>query len=84
MSTLSVEENLAITNILGCFVIAITLFSIINIFFGNEIIKSLKLDERFPKIKKFIELRLKFQRYYLFINTLIIIGLIAVCLAGIY
>lgn len=38
------------------------------IFFGNEIIKYLDLENKYPKLATFLKLRAKFQRYYLMWN----------------
>ena len=61
--------------------ILVIIFDILGIFFGNEIIKYFKLEERFPRLGIFFRLRLKFQRYYLTWNILI---LFLVCFTGIY
>nr|UEV87025.1 hypothetical protein [Grifola frondosa] len=71
-SSLSYEENLAIIHLSGSISILLSLLSIIFIFYGNIIIDYLQLEVRFPKLAKFIQLRRKFQQFYLFINILII------------
>lgn len=76
MTTLSFEQSVSIVNILGCMIILISLISLVSIFFGNSLIDSLKLEERFPRLKNFIALRLKFQRYYLILDVTIIIGIL--------
>lgn len=72
LSTITYEQNIAFINLSGTFVIFVTLFSIIAIFYGDRLINYLKLEERYPKIAKYIILRRKFQQFYLLINILII------------
>jgi len=72
LSTITYEQNIAFINLSGTFVIFVTLFSIIAIFYGDMLINYLKLEERYPKIAKYIILRRKFQQFYLLINIFII------------
>ena len=49
---------------------------IISILFaisGNYLIDKLSLEQKFPKLSKIIQLRAKFQRYYIIINSVFII-----------
>jgi|SRR6267378_4985324 len=70
---LNYQQNLAMSNILGSLFIIFTLFSIISIFYGEKLITYFDLENRFPKIAKFIQLRRKFQQYYLLMNICLII-----------
>jgi hypothetical protein len=70
------EQNLAMSNILGSMFVIFTLFSILSIFYGDRLIIFFNLENKFPKIAKFIQLRRKFQQYYLLMN----IGLIFIVL----
>jgi hypothetical protein len=44
------------------------LISIIFVFYGDLLIKRFDLENKYPKIAKFIQLRRKFQQYYLLLN----------------
>ena len=70
-NSLEYSQNIAIINLFGIFVIIISLFSIISIFYGNKIIDYLGL-EYYPWLTKFIALRRKFQNFYLLINIFLI------------
>ena len=70
---LSLEQNLALVNFLGTFIIVITVINILFIFYSNKIIDYFKLETRYPKLAFYINLRRKFQEYYLLWNTFIII-----------
>jgi hypothetical protein len=70
---LNYEQNLAMSNILGSMFIIFTLFSIISIFYGDKLITYFDLENKFPKIAKFIQIRRKFQQYYLLMNIALII-----------
>jgi len=74
---LNYEQNLAIVHISGSIFILFTLISIISIFYGEKLIIFFDLENRFPKIAKFIQIRRNFQQYYLLMN----IGLIIIVLA---
>ena len=59
--------------------IIFTLFSIISIFYGEKLITYFDLENRFIKLSKFIQIRRKFQQYYLLLNiSLIIIVLLLI------
>jgi len=66
------EQNLAMSNILGSMFILFSLISIISIFYGDKLIIFFDLENRFPKIAKFILIRRKFQQYYLLMNMILI------------
>jgi hypothetical protein len=70
---LNYEQNLAMSNILGSMFIIFTLFSIISIFYGDKLITYFDLENKYPKMAKFIQIRRKFQQYYLLINIALII-----------
>ena len=66
------EQNLAMSNITGSMFILFSIISILSIIFGDKLIIFFDLENRFPKLAKFIQIRRKFQQYYLLMN----IGLI--------
>ena len=73
------EELFAFIHISGCLIIFLSLLSIIGIFYGQFFITYFKINERYPRLKKFFELRRKFQNYYLWFEfTLITIVLVAI------
>jgi hypothetical protein len=74
---LNYKQNLAIVHISGSMFILFSLISIISIFYGDKLIIFFDLENRFPKITKFIKIRRKFQQFYLLMN----IGLIFIVLA---
>jgi hypothetical protein len=49
-------------------VILASTISILFIFFGEYLIQQYDLENKYPKLVKFIKLRRKFQRYYLILN----------------
>ena len=71
-STLSFLETYAIVHLSAVVLIFLSLTSIISIFYGDIIITKLQLTTRFPLIIKTIELRRKFQQFYLITNILTI------------
>jgi hypothetical protein len=69
---LNYEQNLAIVHISGSMFILFSLISIISIFYGEKLILFFNLENKFPKIANFIQIRRKFQQYYLLMNISLI------------
>ena len=72
LSSLTFEQNVAIVNVTGCIVIIISLISLFGVFYGNILIDKLHLENKFPKIARFIKWRRKFQFYYSLIDFILI------------
>ena len=60
-------------HIIFLLVIMISAFNILSLYLGDKLIVYLNLEEKYPKIAKFIQLRRKFQNYYLLLNTSMIL-----------
>jgi hypothetical protein len=54
------------------------LFSIISIYYGDIVIKYLKLETKYPKLAKIINLRIKVLNFYMFNNFLLIVILLII------
>ena len=80
LDTLSILQESSILHILLFTVLTVTVFNILSVLFGFELIKYFKVEERMPKLAGFFRLRAQFQRYYLIWNVSIIF---TVCLFGI-
>lgn len=80
LDSLTLFEEASLLNILIYIILLCSIINIIAIFFGNEIIRYLNLENKFPKLSFFFKLRAKFQRYYFLWNSLIIVF---VCIFGI-
>ena len=50
-------------NILGLIFIFSCLISVVSIFYGDFLIKYFNLEEKFPKIAKFIQLKKKISKF---------------------
>lgn len=74
------QESALLHIIIYIYILA-TVFNILGIFFGNEVIKYFELENKYPKLHIFFKLRAKFQRYYLIWNISI---LLVVCFLGIF
>ena len=68
LDTLTQIEELSLLHTLIFVVIILNLYSILGVFFGNELIKYFDLENKFPKLAFYFKLRTKFQRYYLIWN----------------
>lgn len=73
LSTLSVEELCILMNLLVCVFILTCLITIIFAFYGNYFINKLSLETKYPKISGFIKWRIKFQHYYIIVNSIYIV-----------
>ena len=76
MSTLTLEQLGALAHLFSAFSILFSLISIITIVYSNMLLEFFKIEEKFPKLARYIRIRQKFQQYYLFLNFLIIIFII--------
>jgi hypothetical protein len=88
LETLSVEKLGALTVLIFSGVILSGCINIISIYFGEYLVNKYKIDERFPKLAKFIQLRRTLQKYYLIYSLSIIIFssvfLIVVCFIEVF
>jgi hypothetical protein len=73
MLTLSLTKQSAVIHIVNSILILLCLSSLITVFYADSLIKYFKIEEKYPRIAKYIQLRRKFQQYYFFLNALLII-----------
>lgn len=73
LASLSLMEICLIINISSCVFILTCIISILFAISGNYLIDKFSLEKKLPKLSKIIQLRIKFQRYYVFINSVFII-----------
>ena len=70
VENLTVEEKLALCGLVFNHLILTNTITIILILYGDYLLKRFDLVNKYPKIAKFIQLRKKFQGYYLKISFL--------------
>ena len=73
LATLSSIEICLIINITSCVFIFTCIITIFFSISGNYLINKFSLEQKLPKLSKIIQLRVKFQNYYVFINSVFII-----------
>lgn len=73
IASLNLEQVGLVAHITTSIFIIVCLFNILSVLMSDFLIKYFKLELKFPKLSKFLELRRKFQNYYLIINFLLII-----------
>lgn len=71
--TLNFEQTLAILHLSGALFILISFYIILMIYFGDSLIKYFNLEKSYPKLANFIQMRRKFQNYYIIFNIITII-----------
>jgi hypothetical protein len=71
-SSYTTAELGAISHILACISISGCLFNIAIAYYGDYLIIYYKLEEKYPKLAKWIKLRRKFQHYYIGLNIILI------------
>jgi hypothetical protein len=72
LSLLSIEQICILINITTSLFILTCIFSIFTAYSGNYLINKLDLSKKYPKLTRFIELRVKFQHYYILINLILV------------
>jgi len=73
LASLSIMEICLVVNIFSCVFIITCIISILFAVFGNYLIDRFSLVQKFPKLSRIIQLRVKLQRYYVIINSVLII-----------
>lgn len=68
----STEQLGAISHILACITIFGCILDISIAYYGDYLIIYYKLEEKYPRLAKWIRLRRKFQHYYIGLNIIII------------
>ena len=76
LTTLSLEQSFALVHVLFLIAILIALFNLASVFYGESLIQVFKIEIRFPKLAKIINIRRKFQQYYFGWNLFIIFSII--------
>lgn len=78
LSNLSLTEICLVINIFSYIFILTCIITIIFSVYGNIIINKLSLEKKYPKLSKFITLRVKLQHTYVLINTLLIASVLVI------
>lgn len=73
ITSLSLIQKLTLINILTGVLILNCLLTLIAVFYGESLISYFNIEQKFPRLTKFIKLRSKFQQFYFFVNSIIII-----------
>jgi hypothetical protein len=71
-------EKLAIVNLIFSQMIISSLLSLIFIFYGEYLIKYFNLENKYPKLAKFIQFRKKFQLFFFIWNILWIFSIVLI------
>lgn len=78
LTTLNVHQLGALANLIFSGIILTSIISITFIFTGDYLIKRFHLEQKYPKLAKFIQLRRKFQNFYFFVNILAIFVVLSI------
>jgi phage pi2 protein 07 len=73
MQSLSLIKQGAVIHFIIFLILFLNLFSLITIFYGESLIKYFKLEEKYPRLAKFIQFRRKFQQFHYFTSVLIMV-----------
>jgi len=77
-SQLGLAETLAAVNLSGCLVVFVSMISIIIVLYSDTLIEKYKIVERYPRLTNIIEIRRKFQKYYLIWDISVILGVLII------
>nr|YP_010134865.1 hypothetical protein KYX09_mgp13 [Xerocomus impolitus]QWM94553.1 hypothetical protein [Xerocomus impolitus]QWM97185.1 hypothetical protein [Xerocomus impolitus]UHB41860.1 hypothetical protein [Xerocomus impolitus] len=80
INSLNYFQSLAISHLFLIILISILLIDLMTIYFGDYFLDKFNIKDKYPRIFKIIELRRKFQKFYL-IKDLVIIFLALIALA---
>jgi len=72
ISSLNLEQVGLVAHITTSIFIIVCLFNILSVLMSDFLIKYFELEIKFPKLSIFLQLRRKFQTYYLILNFLLI------------
>lgn len=85
LDTLNQDQLYAMFHILTSMTIFISLITIISVFYGDLLFNYFKIETRFPRFKRFFELRRKYRQFYILWHfTLICLVLIAIVVFNLY
>lgn len=73
IDSLNVIELGALTHIIVSFIILICFWNILVLYFADRLIIWFKIEEKYPKLAKWIKIRKKFQDFYIIINSIAIV-----------
>ena len=73
VKSLTLIQNSILVHVLLLIVILFLLWNILAAYYSNKIITYFNLETRFPRLKRYFELRVKFQDYYIGLNAFIVI-----------
>lgn len=73
LDNLNLHQKYALIHILLSIIIFISILNIMILYLGDELIKYLKLEEKYPKLAKYIKLRRKFITYNIMFDSLVIL-----------
>ena len=71
LKSLTFEQLNALSHILAALLVLLCLIDIILVIYNDFLITFFKLEERFPKLARFIQLRRKYQRFHMFVSFII-------------
>jgi hypothetical protein len=74
--SLTTIQKGALAHILFCIGLLFCIFDILLAYYSDKIIIYFKLETKYPKLAKYIQLRRKFQNYYIKFNFILIIVLV--------
>lgn len=72
-SSLNTHQLGAIGHIAASIFVLLCLFSLVSVFYGERLINYFNLENKYPKLAKYIQIRRKFQHYYFLLNVILII-----------
>jgi hypothetical protein len=73
LSNLTLLQKGAVAHIIASIFIIFCLFSILSAVFGDFLITYFKLEEKWPKLAKWVQLRIKLQYTYIVANAIFIL-----------
>lgn len=72
------EYGITLSHLLLMLFILFLLFSHLSVLYGNYLIEKFDLVNKYPKLHKILEYRMKYQKFYMFYNAIVAITLLLI------
>jgi hypothetical protein len=73
LDSITLIQKGAVYHIIVSITILSLFFSLLTVYYSDSLIKYFNIEEKYPRLAKYISLRRKFQQFYFFTNSLVII-----------
>lgn len=73
LSQLTFEQTICLGNLISSIFIFLCILNILSVLYSKFLLEYFKIEIKFPKLSRLLKFRMQFNRYYLILNSVIII-----------